>query len=237
MTERILRALGETDERYFLAYAENMKAKKPKKIILRRWLSAAAVLIVLVGVVFSLPPVRYALLTRPVYSQKNFSSYTEMMQTYYMDVPEYEAGNENASPSWSFSYGSRLSLIDFDGCDAADYYICYEQSRYYNLAMLPPPTFVCDLTKGGVRYEVANFQSSASTAVPKPFRNIKKYTNTVTVNGILISYEIYRDRVECEFTDVTGYYKIICHSDDINDLYAILGELLQYDFETWEAEQ
>ena len=236
MTERILRAMGETDEQYFLAYAENMKAKNPKKIILRRWLSAAAAVIVLVGVVFSLPPVQYALLTRPVYSQKNFSSYTEMMQALYMDVPPYEAGNENDSLSWSFSYGSRLSLLDFDSYDTADYYVCYEQSRYYNLAMLPPPTFVCDLTKDGVRYEVANFQSPVSTAVPKPFRNVKKYTNTVTVSGILVSYEIYRDRVECEFTDATGYYKIICHSDKRNDLYAILGKLLQYNFETWEAE-
>ena len=235
MTERILRALGETDEHYFLAYAENMKAKNPKKIILRRWLSAAAVLIVLIGVVLSLPPVRCALLTRPVYSQKNYSSYTEMMSA--LDIPQHETSAEHySSPSQTFSYGSRLSLIDFDGCDAADYYVCYEQSRYYTLALLPPATFVCDLTKDGVRYEVANFKSSDSTAVPKPFRNIKKYTNTVTVNGILISYEIYRDRVECEFTDVTGYYKIICHSGDLNDLYAILGKLLQYNFETWEAE-
>lgn len=235
MTERILRALGETDERYFLAYAENMKAKNPKKIILRRWLSAAAVLIVLVGVVFSLPPVRYALLTRPVYSQKNFASYTEMMSA--LDIPQHDTAAERYfSPSQTFSYGSRLSLIDFDGCDAADYYVCFEQSRHNNLAMLPSPTFVCDLTKDSVRYEVANFKSPVSTAVPKPFRNIKKYNNTVTVSGILVSYEIFRDRVECEFTDVTGYYKIICHSDDINDLYAILGKLLQYNFVTWEAE-
>ena len=235
MTERILRALGETDERYFLAYAENMKAKNPKKIILRRWLSAAAVLIVLIGIVLSLPPVRYALLTRPVYSQKNYSSYTEMMSA--LDIPLHDTAAERYfSPSQTFSYGSRLSLIDFDGCDAADYYVCYEQSRYYTMAMLPPATFVCDLTKDGVRYEVANFKSSDSTAVPKPFRNIKKYTNTVTVNGILISYEIYRDRVECEFTDATGYYKIICHSGNLNNLHVILGKLLQYDFETWEAE-
>ena len=36
MTERILRALNETDEQYILAYAETMKAKDPKKIVLRR---------------------------------------------------------------------------------------------------------------------------------------------------------------------------------------------------------
>ena len=96
-----------------------------------------------------------------------------------------------------------------------------------------------ETSSSGMTMNTADFSEqnfSASTAVPKPFRNIKKYTNTVTVNGILISYEIYRDRVECEFTDVTGYYKIICHSGDLNDLYAILGKLLQYNFETWEAE-
>ncbi|MBQ6119599.1 MAG: hypothetical protein IJK98_10230 [Clostridia bacterium] len=233
MTERILRALNETDEQYILAYAETMKAKDPKKIVLRRWIAAAAAVLVLVGVVFSLPPVRYALLTRPVYSQQNFSSFTEMMSA--LDIPQHETSTEQySSPSQTFSYGSRLSLIDFDSYDAADYYFCYEQSRYYTLAMLPL-TFVCDLTKDGVRYEVANYKSSDSTAVPKPFRNMKKYTNTLTVNGILISYENYRDRVECEFTDATGYYKIICHSGDLNDLYAILGKLLQYNFETWEA--
>ena len=235
MTERILRALNETDEQYILAYAETMKAKDPKKIVLRRWVAAAAVLIVLVGVVFSLPPVRYALLTRPVYSQQNFSSYTEMMSA--LDIPQHDTAAERYfSSSQTFSYGSRLSLIDFDGCDAADYYVCYEQSRYYTMAMLPPATFVCDLTKDGVRYEVANYKSSDSTAVPKPFRNMKKYTNTRSFNGIPVSYEIFQNRVECEFTDVTGYYKIICHSGDLNDLYAILGKLLQYNFETWEAE-
>ena len=145
MTERILRALGETDERYFLAYAENMNVKNPKKIILRRWLSAAAVLIVLVGVVLSLPPVRYALLTRPVYTQKNFSSYTEMMSA--LDIPQHDTAAEHYySPSQTFSYGSRLSLIDFDSYDTADYYFCYEQSRYYSLAMVPPPKSRNDLT-------------------------------------------------------------------------------------------
>ena len=213
MTERVLRALGETDERYFLAYAEQLKEKNPKTIILRRWAAAAAAVIVLVGAVLSLPPVRYALQTRPVYSQKNFSSFTEMMSA--LDIPQHGmSAEEYLSSSQTFSYGSRLSLIDFDGYDAADYYVCYEQSRYYNLAMLPPATFVCDLTKDGVRYEVANFKSPDSIAVPKHFRNMKKYANTVTVDGILLSYERFRDRAECEFTDATGYYKIICHSAD-----------------------
>ena len=108
--------------------------------------------------------------------------------------------------------------------------------RFGNFARPQRDSDVCDLTKDGVRYEIANFQSSDSTAVPKPFRNMKKYTNTVTVSGILVSHESYRNRVECEFTDATGYYKIICHSGNLNDLYAILGALLQYNFEKWEAE-
>ena len=214
MTERILRALGETDEQYFLAYAESMKEKNPKKIILRRWLSAAAAVIVLVGAVLALPPVRYALLTRPVYSQKNFSSYTEMMLALHMDTPPYDDATGSDAASWTFSYGSRLSLIDFDGYDAADYYVCYEQSRYYTLAMLPPPTFVCDLTKDGVRYEYVHYQSYLSLNIPKRFRNTEKYAYTTEIDGILLSYEIFRDRAEGEFTDATGYYKIICHSPD-----------------------
>ena len=224
MTERILRALGGTDEKYILAYAEKMKEKNPKKIVLRRWLSAAAVFVVLIGVTLALPPVRYALLTRPVSSQKNFSSFTEMMSAW--DVPQQgNAAGEDNSGSWTFSYRTRLSLLDFDGYDAADYYTCYEQSRYYTLAMLPPLTFVCDLTKDGVRYEIANFKSSDSAAVPKHFRNMKKYANTVAFDGILISYEKFRDRVECEFTDDTGYYKIICHSADWNVFKDCLKQL------------
>lgn len=213
MTERILRALGETDERYFLAYAEKLKEKNPKTVVLRRWIAAAAAVIVLVGVVLALPPVRYALLTRPVYSQKNFSSYTEMMQALDMDMPPYNA-TESDSPSWTFSYGSRLSLLDFDSYDAADYYVCFEQSRHYNLAMLPPPTFVCDLTKDGVRYEYAHYLSHQAMHIPKRFRNTEKYACTVEIDGILLSYEMFRNRVEGEFTDATGYYKIICHSPD-----------------------
>ena len=49
MTEHILRALGETEETYFLAYAETMKEKSPKKIVFRRWLSAAAAAALLIG--------------------------------------------------------------------------------------------------------------------------------------------------------------------------------------------
>ena len=215
MTERILRALGETDERYFLAYAEKLKEKSPKKIVLRRWAAAAAAVIVIAGAVLALPPVRYALLTRPVYHQKNFSSYTEMMQALDMDIPQSGvSAEESDSPSRTFSYGSRLSLLDFDSYDAADYYVCFDQSRHYNLAMLPPPTFVCDRTKDGVRYEYAHYQSHLSLNIPKRFRNTEKYAYTTEIDGILLSYETFRDRAEGEFTDATGYYKIICHSPD-----------------------
>ena len=229
MTERILRALGETDERYFLAYAENMKVKNPKKIILRRWLSAAAVLIVLIGVVLSLPPVRQTFFQKKGW-RVDFDSFEEMMER-VGTLPEGYPESEN------IPYGTRLSLLDFSRFDNAGFYLRMGDwgDMSYTLAVSPPLVYICDLEKDGIRYEIANYQSVNSLEIPEQFRNTEKYPITTTVDGQLISYIIMRNRIECEFTDATGYYKIICHSGDLNDLYAILGKLLQYNFETWEA--
>ena len=229
MTERILRALGETDETYILAYAEKMKEKNPKKIVLRRWLSAAAVFVVLIGVTLALPPVRHTLFPKKSW-RVDFDSFEEMMER-VGTLPEGYPEREN------IPYGTRLSLLDFSRFDNAGFYLRMGDwgDMSFTLAMSPPLVYVCDLEKDGVRYEIANYQSVNSLEIPEQFRNTEKYPITITVggqSGQLVSYKILRNRIECEFTDSTGYYKIICHSGDLKDLYAVLGELLQYHFET-----
>ena len=223
MTELILRALGETDERFFLAFAETMKEKSPKKIILRRWIAAAAAVIIVVGTVFALPPVWQALF------QKNnglgfvqpFDSFEEMMERAGHMETEISSGDP-------FRYGTRLSLLDFSLFSRTEYYICWETKgpTEFTLAMGPPFTFVCDLKWNGVRYEIANCASDNSMDIPTHFCNTEKYANTVRMGDIVISYEIMGNRSECEFTDATGYYKIICHTGDEKALSDIVEMLL-----------
>ena len=116
MTEHILRALGETDEKYILAYAEKMKEKNPKKIVLRRWLSAAAVFVVLIGVVLALPPVRQTLFPKPAF-RRDFDSFEEMMEA------------RGTAETDSFPYGTRLSALDFSRFDHTNFYINFPENR------------------------------------------------------------------------------------------------------------
>ena len=228
MTERVLRALGETDEKYILAYAEKMREKNPKKIVLRRWLSAAAVFVMFIGILFTLPSVRHTLFPKnnDLGVVKQFDSYDEMMVA-------GDAGLfTSASADGQFSYGTRLSLLDFDCFDDTKYYICWQAGGgSFSLAGMDGPfTFVCDFKKDGVRYEIAYMESVNSLEIPEHFRTETKYQNAFSTMGIAISYEVFSDRAECEFTENGGYYKIICHSGG-TDLFAVLEELLQVDFE------
>ncbi|MBQ6119610.1 MAG: hypothetical protein IJK98_10285 [Clostridia bacterium] len=230
MTDHILQALGGTDERYFLAYAETMKEKNPKKIVLRRWLSAAVAVIAVVGVVFALTPVRRAL------SEKNndlgvvfrFASSEAMMMA--GDAGYMASASADGQPQ--FPYGTRLSLLDFDRFDGTKYYICWQNRgpSDFSLAMGGPATYVCDFEKDGVRYEIAYMESVNSLEIPDHFRTETKYRNAFSTMGIAVSYEVFSDRAECEFTEKGGYYKIICHAGE-EALFAILEDLLQVDFE------
>ncbi len=223
MTERILRALGGTDERYFLAYAEQMKGKNPKKIVLRRWLSAAAAVIVIICIAFALPPVRHTLFPEK-HLRWDFDSFEEMME---------RAGvSPKGDPlKGNIPYDTRLSSLDFSRFDNEHFYICLgdwgDRDGDFTLAMGPPPVYVCELERDGVAYEIAHYQSVNSMEMPERFRNTEKYPNTVSLYGLPpVSYQITRNRSECEFTDVTGYYKIICHTGDKKALSDIVEMLL-----------
>ena len=222
MTEHILRALGETDERYFLAYAEKVKEKSPKRIVLRRWLSIAAAVIVIIGITLALPPVRQTLFPKTdVGVRWDFDSFEEMM------------GRAGSSPKGdpfkgNIPYDTHLSSLDFSRFDNEHFYICLGDwgDMAFSLAMGPPPVYVCELEKDGVAYEIAHYRSVNSMEMPERFRNTEKYPDTERVGGIPVSYQITRNRAECEFTDVTGYYKIICHTGDKKALSDIVEMLL-----------
>ena len=186
--------------------------------------------IVIIGITFALPPVRKALSakTNDLGVVMPFDSYEEMM---IAGDAGYAAG-VSADGQLQFPYGTRLSLLDFDRFDDTKYYICWQSGgdSDFSLALGEAYAFVCDFENDGVRYEIAYMESVNSLAIPEHFRSETKYRNAFSTKGIAVSYEVFSDRTECEFTEMGGYYKIICHSDDIKDLFSVLEEMLQVDF-------
>ncbi len=223
MTERILRALGETDERYFLTYAENMKVKNPKKIILRRWLSAAAAIFLLFGGIFAYLQARYQIIPQVNLFRVDFLSFEEMMEAACRSPEGYHV-NSSGIP-----YETRLSALDYNSFDNVSFYMCYEEPKKndYSLAASSSWTYVCEGTKNGVLYEIVYVESGDLADLPNCFHPTSQYSRLLSVAGHRVSYSSFWNRSECAFVDGTGYYKVICHSNDLDNLFAILKDLIR----------
>lgn len=218
MTKRILRALGETDERYFLAYAESIKKKDPKKIVMRRWAAAAAAMLIFVSTICFFLQIQHHIFTKKGFVRFDYLSFEDMMDAESRPADGYGSG---------IPYETRLSSLDFNSFDNVHYFICYEESKNqdFTMAMSTPFTYVCEGTKEGIQYEIAYHASADLTGLPKRFHPTRNHKKKVFVAEHMVYFLTHWNRSEGEFVDETGYYKIICYSKNTDDLFAVLKDL------------
>lgn len=208
MTERVLRALGATDERYFLAYAEQMKDKNPKKIVLGRWFFGAAAMMLLIGSVLLFFPVS----RQKGISKMQFTSYEEMVSKTYGEIDTH------------------LSSLHFDGYDKVGY--CAYLYHKHASDMLEA-SYLITLHQGTTRTEIlylpktANYEVNLNDFIRKITNAEEPYTGVMEFGNIMIRYGQGNDRVFGEWHDETGYYKIVCYSNQRDIFETVLTDLLR----------
>jgi len=206
LTESVLRALGGTDERYFLAYAETMKEKHPKKIVLRRWLSAAAV-IILATSLFTL----FLLPRQKEITKETFSNYKDMIYQTYGRIDTH------------------LASLPFEEYEKVRY-DCYV--RHSHSSDMLVASYVITLYNNQTKTEilflpaVSNQEYYRTHFIPEITNAEEHYTETMKRNDIVIRYGQENDRVFGEWEDETGYYKIICYSNQRDVFETVLTDLL-----------
>ena len=208
MTERILRALGETDEKYILAYAGKMKEKNPKKIVLRRCLSVAAAVTILVGCISFL----FLYPHQKGIKKEKYSNYEDMINRTYGYVVD-----------------THLSSLNFEEYDKVKYF-CYV--NHTNQSDMFEVSYVVTLYKERTKTEILflpatiHYEYNLSYFLPEITNAEEEYTEEMELNGTLVRYGQEKDRVFGAFEDETGFYKIICHSNQIIMFENIVTDLL-----------
>lgn len=209
MTNSVILALNEIDEEYLFSY-ENRRPQKKVYLMNWKYWAVAAMLAIVVSIGLIIMPFN------------NKGNNEKLIRSSY---ESFESFINNAS-SHLKDETIILAGINLEEYETADYYSVQSEStgEYMELG---PSIYILKTTKDGKTYEIA-YQPMVmnSNDMPDKYKTENPYSDCFIINHIKISYRKLKTHIEGEFVGDSGYYKIICYSNQLSDFSDFMISLL-----------
>jgi len=217
MTERIITSFGEIDEKYLILYQRKKNDYQRSKRISRRWISIAAVLVLILGGTLLVQLSDQSGNKEPVLEKESYHSYGEMIEE---------------AKKWSKEYNNTSNIhlpnTISDLYTDMDYY-SYSKSNTGNSAEVVGKIYVVVLKRDAAQIKII-FQPLQNDYYIRSgiFDSAIDYDDSTTINGITVSFKKIDGVIKGYFSDESGEYFIQYNSMNKEDFVAYLYELFNY---------
>ena len=217
MTERIITSLSEIDEKHIISYQRKKNDYQRSKRIPRRWISIAAVLVLIFGGALLVKYFNQSYNKEPMLTKESYLSYDEMIE----EAKEWAKEYNNTS---NIHLPNNISDLYTD----LDFY-SYSERNTVNISAIIGKIYVVALKKETTQIRII-YQPLQNDYYLRfgIFNSDIEYDDSTTIHGITVSFKQLDGVIEGYFSDKSGDYYIQYNSMNSEDFVAYLYELFDF---------
>lgn len=217
MTERIITSLSEIDEMHLILYQRKKNDYQRSKRIIRRWISIAAVLVLILGGTLLVQIFNQSGNKEPVLAKESYNSYGEM-------IGEAKKWSDEYNNTSNIHLPNNISDLDTD----VDFF-SYSKSNTGNSAEVIGKIYVVVLKRNAALIKIIYQPLQNDYYIRAGIYNSDiDYDDSKTINSITVSFKQFDGVIKGYFSDESGEYFIQYNSMNKEDFVAYLYELFDF---------
>ena len=210
LTDALLIALSDINEKYFILYETGNKKEKKNWSNKKLLIAAMFVFVTVTGIVISLLSDNMGINQKM--KEKSYDSYLSMV--------DYAA----SFPACKKTLLENIDLKDYQKYSYYSVYILHGNRE--RITNVNSDIFIVELTNENTEYCIIYQPLPDPGAIPEKYRTKKTMSDQITENDIEIYYNTDFSQIEGEFTTDSGFYRIICKSGNMNNFKYFIKDLL-----------